>query len=547
MDKRTFLEALSALWIATLMLPGSWGCGGSVSRGASSSDEATETNSLASAFPDDLAVASLTASSSASSSLSAASLAAGSVKSATITSESPVEKKEDLGNLINFADEATFTAELGEMKNEINIFASAPNANCYGPNLNYTDHPDASGGEKNDGELPPGDLGIWTATEASTGEACVAAKLNNIIGQFENILNAGTKVVAATLGAASLDEALSELPAAGESSDLKAKANEELAENSVPVVFDSATLERETGDTAGGDPVFVTTLNGDMETTDGSATFETILEHIPMGEGETTALKSQESAINDDTYCGRLTQSFNIPSSALPTLGNCAGSDGLTRCTLVEYCKDSETSLTYHLRTAEFCGQGVACGTVDPANKKSGTNANGWGNNFYYTVCNVNPGDGSGSCAQVWQAGMGDGNTRVLNVTVEAGGESGCGYFGFGPDVAAASGVGSIDRMICNWAGPGNNHTGVAKAQRQCFTKDSAGKYVTDTASDASKSLAITYAPTNSCNKSASDATFTYSVKDDPSISVAAGVAVTNNLINLTDVDFTVPALPVVP
>ena len=300
-------------------------------------------------------------------------------------------------------------------------------------------------------------------------------------------------------------------------------------------------MAREAEDTADGFPVFVTTAAGTITSADGDATFEATLEHIPEVDLDSTAALKAQEVPADETYCGRLTQKFNIPAADLPLLGNCGGADGITRCTAVEYCKDSATSLTYHLRTAEFCGQDVDCGTVDPADKKTGSNPDGWGNNFYYTVCNVNPENGSGSCAQAWQAGALDGNTRVLNVSVDADG-TGCGYFGYGPDVAAASGVGSIDRMICNWAGPGNNHTGVAKAQRQCFTRDASGKYVSNSAN-----LAITYAPTNSCDKLASDATFTYSMLDDPTNAVAAGVPVTNDLIDLADVDFTVPSLPSVP
>lgn len=530
---RLYQSVVSLTLVSCLSLSG---CGSSTSSSEEGGD-ATDTssnNALSTAFPDDLAIASLTASGSSSSALRAALT----LKNAQVTNETPLEKKEDLADLVNFSDEAAFTEKLGGMKDDINIFASAPNANCYGPTLNYSNHSDAATGTPSSGQLPSGDLGIWTETETATGEACVAAKMNNIMGQFENLVNAGTKTVAATLGAASLDEALDALPAAGASQDLKAKANEVMTENSVPLSFDTATLERETTDTADGDPVFVTTTEGSMDLTDGSADFSTILTHVPMGE-EPASLKTKHettdaSTIKDDLYCGRLVQGMDIASSEVPTLGNCNGSDGVTRCILVDYCKESSTSLTYHLRTAEFCGQNVDCGTVDPANKKTGSNAHGWGNNFYYTVCTVNPEDSSGSCAQAWQAGAGDGNTRVLNVKVAADG-SGCGYFGYGPDVAATSGVGAIDRMICNWAGPGNNHTGVAKAQRQCFTKNSEGKFISN-----SSNLAITYAPTNDCNKSAAKTTFSYD-------GVAAGVAVTNNLISLTDVDFTVPTLPNVP
>lgn len=508
--------------------PGGWGCGGSTTRASTS-------NELASAFPDDLAVASPTASSDSSSGLAAALGLKAQTSTAPI--ESFAEKKEDLEDLVNFGDEATFTDTLGEIKDEIDIFAAAPNASCYGPSLNYTDHPNAAGGEPNDGQLPSGDLGIWKTTESSTGEACCAAKMNNIIGEFETLINAGTKLAAATLGAASLDEALDELPDAGESLDMEEKADEVMAENSVPIDFDLATLEREEADTSDGDPVFVTEISGDLTLPDGTVAMDAALTHIPMDE-------EADGSISDETYCGRFVQSVNIPAAEVGLLGNCAGSDGITRCTLVEYCKESSTSLTYHLRTAGFCGMNKDCGSgstaVDPSDKKIDSNTDGWGNNFFYTTCQVNPEDGTGSCAQCWQAGPLDGNTRCLNVVVNSDDTGRC-YFGYGVDVASSTGVGAIDRMICNWAGPGNNHTGLSLAQRQLFSRDTTTGRFEPTSSN------ITYAPTNSCDKLASQATFTYTNAGDSSDTVAAGVVVTNNLIPLADVDFDVPVKPTVP
>lgn len=557
MRRETLLKVIVCLFFLN--------CGGSDAGTASSSDGSSSdgsssgsSNELASAYPSDLAVASLTASTGASASLSARYVEAAEDDSGdTIEIESAVEKKARIDTLLNAADETSFNEAVGEIKDKVNIMATSGNPLCYGPSLNYTNHPDASGGESDDGSLPSGDLGIWVATEESTSEACVAAKLNSLIGQFEALINIGTESVAVALGAANLEGTVDELPEAGESVDLTEVTSAVLEANEVPIAIDSLTVTRRTEDSADGDPVFVTTVTGEITsdsapsnepedpdgngpgaqqdgTADVRSEFRTELTHIPMG-------GDGGSVLNNETYCGSLAQSVSTPSDVVQVPVNCEGAEGMTLCTRVDYCKSSDTALTYHLRTAGFCGLDADCGDVDPADKALNGDSEGWSNNFFYTVCNVNPEDGTGSCAQAWQAGAGDNATRVLNVSVDTGGESGCGYFGYGPDVAAGEGVGAIDGMICNWAGPGNSHELTANAQRQCFSRDASGVFVSN-----GEDLAILYAPTRSCDKAAAD-DFSYSLLDDASVGVAGSVDIVNELIGLDDVEFELPALPAVP
>lgn len=523
------------------------------SDGSSDTGSSSSANVLATAYPSDLVVASLTASTGASASVSAK-FAAVEDQASTATVESAMEKKERIDTLLNATDEASFQEAVGEIKDKVNIMATFGGPKCYGPSLNYTNHPDASGGQSADGTLPSGDLGIWSVTEESTGEACVAAKLNNLIGQFEALVNIGTESVAVALGAANLEGSISDLPAEGESIDLTEVTATVLEENEVPIDVASLTVSRNAEDSAAGYPVFVTNVSGNITSsatnvpadpdgngptqetavTGGQSAFVTELTHIPMGE-------SDGESLNNETYCGRMLQSVSTSADVVQVPVNCEGAEGMTLCTRVDYCKTAATEITYHLRTAGFCGLEASCGDVDPADKAVNGNAEGWSNNFFYTVCNVNPLDGTGDCTQAWQAGAMDNNTRVLNVTVAAGGDTGCGYFGYGPDVAASTGVGSIDGMICNWAGPGNSHALSDKAQRQCFSRDASGIFVSDDAN-----LAILYAPTNSCDKSASDA-FAYSLLDDAAVGVGASVDVANELIDLGDVVFEMPELPDVP
>ena len=75
--------------------------------------------------------------------------------------------------------------------------------------------------------------------------------------------------------------------------------------------------------------------------------------------------------------------------------------------------------------------------------------------------------------------------------------------------------------MICNWAGPGNSKTGVAKIQRHKLSYDSTAnvwKSIQDN---------ITFAPTTSCdfdNSSYSSTTF-----------VGSGASITNNLESISN------------
>ena len=56
------------------------------------------------------------------------------------------------------------------------LFATSIDAQCYGPNLLYKNNPDVN--TTNSGELPSGDLGIWTLNEGNTTQACTAAQLD---------------------------------------------------------------------------------------------------------------------------------------------------------------------------------------------------------------------------------------------------------------------------------------------------------------------------------------------------------------------------------
>ncbi len=512
---------------------GTWGCGGG--GGGGGGDETT--NALSGAYPSDLAVTSLTASSS-----SAAGLLAGLKSQATeaVIPQTFQERKEEMQGILN-AENPT------DLASHVNFdFNGAPpeTTGCFGPNIYLkqdggTGHPDGPIGTPPDfvQTLPPKDIGIYEETE--DGEACIAVQLNKLMAQIDTFVRAGMDAPALTLAAGNLGG--ESLPAQGESKDLLEEVSDTLAQmeaagGSMPIEFTEATLSREAED-QDGNPVYDTEVKGTVV--------------LPDKEGA-PGLKSQEAADSDveidlrhipesednATYTGRLQQ--KISTSQTDNLNpNLVGCDGMTECISIAYQKTSATELRYHMRRAQFCGLDADC---FDANGDVTTDTTVWAAEFYYTICNVNPEDGSGDCTQAWQAGHNDGNTRTFNVSVASDG-TGCGYFGYGPAENASEGVGSIDGMICNWTGPGSEMFGsktmTDNAQRQCFTRNAEGRFISD-----SETLAILYAPTKSCDKAENSFSFG---NEDPPTDHPVGEVVNNELIDLTDVDFTMPALPVVP
>jgi hypothetical protein len=146
-------------------------------------------------------------------------------------------------------------------------------------------------------------------------------------------------------------------------------------------------------------------------------------------------------------------------------------------------------------------------GEVRKQNKNLDT-TNGWCADYNVVVANVDS-SGFGKVSYAWQAGPMDGYTRTFNIKTDnnsAENQTGDAYFGFNPNPDTNNNDDyrstSIDRMICNWAGPGNGPTskaGVSKLQRQQLEYDSTN-YVWKSSSDN-----ITFAPTTNCNFSTSD------------------------------------------
>ncbi|MCB0272063.1 MAG: hypothetical protein KDD46_03500 [Bdellovibrionales bacterium] len=411
--------------------------------------------------------------------------------------------------------------------------APFPTPECYGPKLYYKNHPDGADEAVEMGEtfpyVPSGDVGIWEENE--NDQACAAAKMNQEIG------NVGQKVDASLLFIAGISCLIEtdgdlELPEAGDDLDLTETLASAIEENNPNITIDSATLER-LSDASDGFAVY----QYNIEATDTSGReFMIYLTHHP---------------VNDDgsNYQGKLWSSYETGN---PTEFGTANSYAFS----LSYERNEQNllyrmlSTTYSRATVTGSDMFDTSFDVDPTGCAG---ANCW-ENFAQTIGNIDTDTGLGALSYGWQAGTddADGSTklaRIFNVYTEEVEDETRGYafFGFGRGFNKTTGdigTNSINRFICNWAGPGNSHTGTEdRAQKQTMLfNESTGKFESDATN-------LEYAPKNSCNY---DGSGTFGFTTDSSVNLndvgnQSGM-ITNNLINLdTDEDFanyTAPTLP---
>lgn len=364
------------------------------------------------------------------------------------------------------------------------FFARAGNANCYGPSLRFENHPDARGAEMAAGQLPGGDLGIWTA-QTESGEACAAAQLNARMRDVQNQVSMGLMGLAGLVAAyESTGQSWPDDVAPGDSVDLTAEM-EALGLDGVTIA--SATMSL---DADGSSWSYALGLGYDAAS----------------GDTKNIQLALQHRAVDRSTgaFEGLLSYAIEDESNG----GNCRDrpSGDVTLNGSVHYIKGATSSLVLQARSAAACGLASAEPSAnllhDPvvSDVLSGDAvdpSSSWADNFNVFTAEFDPTTLLGNYSYAWQAGSGDSHTRVLAVGLEteAGGEA---YFGFG-DRVQASLSGEIKGFLCNWAGPGGDHAPAdfgRYAQRQFLTRDAATeRYVTLAPSDSN----ITYAPTNSC------------------------------------------------
>lgn len=479
---------------AVLAIPLLVACTGEASSTSTSSDSSESTS-----FPSSLAVASpfdtTDADSAVSSSLSGLSAAS---SSATVTYYTWATGRID--QILNgtASGGCTFDPEL--------FLTQTTDAGCYGPSLNYEDHPDGSPGT---GQLPSGDVGLWAETDDDTGHACAAAQLN---AQMEGVRD---RSLSSLMGLASLvctaqanglsNPSNSTLDLTAEMTDLGLTG----------VTFNSASI---THSDASGDDIYSYDL--DFVYDDGVNTYDIVvdMEHTPSS---TTA----------GAYEGRLSYMVNDSLSG----GNCDNALGSTDVTTngsFVYNRSSSTAIDVEVREAQFCGHDSdgldADGIVDASDKfDSTTNTDGWGENFSIFAASYSPEDLTGDYTYSWQAGPDDGAARVFNVAVSSSTEADA-FFGYGDDIQTTDG--NITGFICNWAGPNADHTQLDYVQSQSISYDSTSELFVADSSD------IGYAPTNGCDYDGTGS-FTFDSDFDMTVDTDPAVVIANDLLPVTDAD----------
>ena len=460
------------------------------------SDNKGDTQSASRAgFPSGMIVASPTSSGS---STSGKALTLNSVMNRTTGYDSLTSQLEDL---------LSGASSVSEVFDPEAFYAMSGDAECYGPELQYQDHPDAPD-TNDDGSLPTGDLGIWEET-LDTGEACAAAQLN---AQLEGVQN---RTFMSMMGLASLIIAYEsdghawpdDVETSGSTGDLAATLN---AEGIANVNFVSAEIEY---DSATEQYSYSLELTYTRDSTDYDIAVSLIYDEV---DGDENTYESLLNLLVEDTFVNGGDR--------------CVNDNAVTRGTSLHFISNSATDIRLQAREAAWCEhfdfdlasdangltQDIATAglsteitgyVLNPDTDPDNNNAtlDGWENNFAYFTADFNPDTLRGDYAYVWQAGPGDDKSRVFNVGLEVSdGSSGEAYFGYGDHVETTGFEHIVKGFICNWAGPGNDHTLLAYAQRQHITRsDSSGLFEPSNSNGSSSN--ITYAPTTSCTHAGGD------------------------------------------
>lgn len=391
----------------------------------------------------------------------------------TSTSTRTVASYEDTIEQINTVLDGTGSPQ--DLFDAEQLRTQAVDAGCFGPELSYQNHPDGVDLSPPPGALypilPTGDLGLWTETDLVSGEACAAAQLNARMQDVE------ARSTAALLGLASLlqvasDASISE-PTAGNSIDLSSEMNLLAIANTT---FSTATLA--------------------LDASGAIWSYQLTFDYAANGSSNTMSISLQHAAgSTDDDYKGLL--SYQVEDNFQG--GNCPSQD-VTFIGSLLYEKTSATALSLQQRNGTFCGHSLingfdANGLADPTDTyDNATNINGWGNNFSIFTANFNPQDQAGEYSYAWQAGPMDSHSRLFNIAVNSTSpQTAEAYYGYGANVGNTDGT--INGFICNWAGPGNDHTLQNYAQRQFISFDETNNLF----SVSMGSSDITYAPTVAC------------------------------------------------
>ncbi|HET9237961.1 MAG TPA: hypothetical protein VFO10_11950 [Oligoflexus sp.] len=341
------------------------------------------------------------------------------------------------------------------------------NTNCYGPSVLYRNHPDATSGDPSPAHLPSGDLGVFDASEAN-GEACVAAKMNEMTGKIRKTVQESIETGKRALCFATVLG--KDLPTEeGETLDLTAD---------VKTALDAIATDLGKKGKLSFSAIKITLV----EVAETGNVFQTDVQaEVPRGSLWTRVVTKKYSDTHTKGYVWGV---FTKSATATNLQGPAQRND--PEVFSVIYDKEGDVIKFEGTKSAAESNADKTALETDKASlfesdkrvRVATTGTPG----YAHVMANINSASGAGEMVFMWTAGGAQEEQRTLHAKVTASGDtrSGWGYFGFGPklgDFRTAVKAGtvsatqqSIERMICNWAGPNNNHTGINYAQKQLIS-----------------------------------------------------------------------------
>lgn len=413
------------------------------------------------------------------------------------------ERREEIADLL--AEDT-----LAECVFDFDLSNQSGQADCYSPNIDVTgsDYPDTVAVEAVDFDLLFGDAGIWDSIDDSSGEACAAAQVNELVNvhagrsHFANLLGAAVNCFIRNQGSLSFPSS------EGDALEFEASALTEFKN----------ILEAASADSFEFSSIVVTKITGTNPAYEGYR-YEITGEWSDVQDPGTTTygivMKAQHLVKDTNEIKGSLSYVFQKDSK-----------DAATQCEVgvttesyagdLLYEKESATSMKMRVNSATFCGAAEPLSgaedhfTLDPCDQSGAENTDGWAQNWNRVVMNFNPSTFDGSFVFNWQAGRNDRASRTFNAEVETDGDTrtATAWVGYDDPIQDAKddtctgysdGLGTIDGFICNWSGPGHKIDGTEIQdfiQTQVLSFDTTDEDATWTVT----SEKIKFAPVTACS-----------------------------------------------
>ena len=419
------------------------------------------------------------------------------------------------------------SVDLGGVLDFQKLFALASNSSCYGPSLAYATHENALFGSAS-GTLPGGDLGLWLEYEDGT-EPCVTAQLSRRVRGIKNQSMQGLLMMAAMRRTVAASSALA-MPTASVTTNLTVEF-ETLLHGYLPFAAFDVSAATISLDATGAIYTYRLAMDNGATGADRKIS-EVIMTHTPG---------SSSSAFSGVLKIAAFSLSNDAAMGCNDVKDTATGMFQVANVGTLRYTR-AGTAISFSSRSGNYCGHPSStassaygaevasystAGELDPTvslNSPTRGAVKGWIGNFSRFAGDFELESIEGDFLYGWQAGTQDGKSRMLalnatyNTVTDV--RTVQGFFGFAADISTSDGT--LQGMICNWAGPGNNHNPVPKFQSQIAALSATADHFTVASGDSK----ITYAPTNSCDST----TTQFDANADQTLTAAEGVGTVNNL-----------------